>query len=309
MNKRKLVSRISEEGECEFMKALKKVKPRVIAILIIVTFVVTFVGYISHNIISADSVSDKGKGLFVPIIMYHSILADPSKQGEYIVSPIVLENDIIYLKEHGYQTVFVSDLIDYVYSGKSLPKKPVILTFDDGNYNNYTYVQDLLRKHDCCATVSVVGTYTEKEQGAERSPSYSYLTFDEIVLMRKSGLFEIANHSYNMHTLGERKGALRKSNESYELYRSEFLSDLLTGQSLFNDKCGFKPLVYTYPFGLIEKDTTKFVRGCGFLASMGVEEKPNYITDNPECLFCLNRYNRPSGISTDAFMNKALRQD
>ena len=39
----------------------------------------------------------------------------------------------------------------------------------------------------------------------------------------------------------------------------------------------------------------------------GCEEKCNYITRDPECLFLLGRYNRPSGISTWEFMKKALK--
>ena len=59
---------------------------------------------------------DKPKGVFVPILMYHSVLKDESRLNDYVVTPVTLEKDLIYLKENGYTTVFISDLINYVYN-------------------------------------------------------------------------------------------------------------------------------------------------------------------------------------------------
>ena len=51
-----------------------------------------------------------------------------------------------YIKENGYTTVVMADVIQYVQDGKPLPPKPVMLTFDDGNYNNYVYAYPLMQK-------------------------------------------------------------------------------------------------------------------------------------------------------------------
>ena len=96
--------------------------------------------------------------------------------GDYVLSPIELEKDIVYLKNNGYEAVFVSQLIDYVENGTELPEKPVIISFDDGDYNNLTYVLPLLKKYSFKATISIVGKYSEIAcEEAEPSPSYSYL--------------------------------------------------------------------------------------------------------------------------------------
>ena len=74
----------------------------------------------------------------IPIVMYHSVLKDEKYHGKYVISPAELENDILYLKEQGYTTIFMEDLINYTKGGE-LPEKPIMLTFDDGYYNNYLY--------------------------------------------------------------------------------------------------------------------------------------------------------------------------
>ena len=98
----------------------------------------------------------------VPILMYHSILKDPAKAGAYILSPEVLEQDLTWLLDRGYETVTGQDLVAYVSGTGTLPEKPVMITFDDGHLNNLTYVLPLLYEYDCCGVVSVVGAYTQR---------------------------------------------------------------------------------------------------------------------------------------------------
>ncbi len=251
------------------------------------------------------------QGIFVPIIMYHSILKDEDMRGEYVVSPAQVERDMQYLQENGYTAVFVNDLIRYVNYGGELPEKPVVLTFDDGSYNNMTYLLPLLEKYDFKASLSVVGSYTVKasESGEEPNPAYSYLSFDDINSMRESGYVEFCNHTYDMHSLGQRTGIRRMEGESYEEYRSIFIKDVFKVQDLLDENCGFKPNVFTYPYGASGESARRLVKNSGFEASMGVEEKPNYIIkDDPDCLFDLNRYNRSGLVSTEEFMERALKE-
>jgi hypothetical protein len=91
----------------------------------------------------------------LPVIMYHSLLYDDSRQGKYELSPDVLESDMKYLAERGYHTVTPSDLAAYI-RGASLPDRPVMLTFDDGYLNNCKYLPPLLEKYGMRALVSPV---------------------------------------------------------------------------------------------------------------------------------------------------------
>ena len=84
----------------------------------------------------------------IPVVMYHALLKDEAQHGRYVISPAEFENDLLYLKKHGYTTILVEDLIAYT-QGASLPEKPVLLTFDDGYYNNYLYAFPLAQKYQC----------------------------------------------------------------------------------------------------------------------------------------------------------------
>ena len=78
-------------------------------------------------------------GVRVPVIMYHAVMDDASRLGKYVISPEELESDFKWLSENGYTAVLSEDLINYTENGAALPEKPILLTFDDGYYNNYLY--------------------------------------------------------------------------------------------------------------------------------------------------------------------------
>ena len=169
------------------------------------------------------------------------------------------------------------------------------------------YVLPLLSKYNMKAVFSVVGSFCDKATAEnDPNPNYSYMSWKDCKDAFTSGRVEIACHSDNFHTLGERKGTKRKYNENYDDYRSAFISDTLSFLDKIKTNSEIIPVTYTYPYGLISDESKQFIKACGFKVSFGVEEKQNYITKDNDCLYGLNRYNRKSGISTEDFMKNAL---
>lgn len=260
--------------------------------------------------VAADKASNNDGGeIFVPAVMYHSLLKDPARAGEYVLSPAVFEEDMRYLTENGYETVFVSDLVDYVEKGTPLPEKPVLVTFDDGFLNVMTYAYPYMKENGLKGVMNVVGTYTDfSAEQNDHNPAYSSLTWDEIAELANSGVFEIGNHTYNMHSMTSRRGCRKLYSESAEDYRRTLSEDVLSLQALLRDKSGVTAETFAYPFGFMSEESADILRDMGFKALLTCNEKPNYISrGDPECLLCINRYNRPAGISTEDFMKKLLK--
>ncbi len=286
---------------------------KLLSLIILLSIICALCGLVVQAVIpnKLKNYTDKktSDAIFVPIIMYHSILNNSSRLGDFVISPETIENDFRYLKENGYTTILVQDLISYVYDNAELPDKPIIITFDDGFYNNITYALPLLKKYNMKAVVSVVGSYSQKfsEQDAHEV-AYSYLTWQDITDMVNSGYFEIGNHTYNMHSISSRRGSTKKSGESMKEYSKALDNDILKLQNMLTEKSGVTPLTFAYPYGFISDESMPLLKLMGFKATLTCYEKPNYITKNPDCLFGLNRYNRAYGISTEKFMKKALSE-
>lgn len=241
----------------------------------------------------------------VPILMYHSILS--AENGNcYCLSEAAFRSDLEYLKEHGYQTVFVSQLADYVLQGQPLPEKPVAITLDDGHLNALTAVLPILEELDMNATVSVVGCYTEKSIAEnDPNPNYAYLTWQDIEALRNSGRVEIGNHTFQLHGLSDRRGAEKKCGESTSCYQALLREDLTRLQTSLTQQCGTTPRVFAYPYGFASPESLDVLKELGFTAALTCKEKINHLTaDDPEQLYDLGRYNRPSGVSTGEFMRR-----
>lgn len=245
-------------------------------------------------------------GAKVPIIMYHSILKDPATAGTYTLSPAALESDLSYLKQRGYETITVSDLLTYVQEGTPLPSKPVMITFDDGFYNNYVYAYPLLKEKNMKAVISIIGNQTRIfTENGEENAYWSYLTSARCKEMIASDTIEIQNHSYDLHTIGNRRGCLRERGEDETGYQEFLKDDAMKTQQLLEQSELPAPKCYTYPFGYASKESEAVLKTVGFQCTLGCEEGMNLVTRDPDSLFLMKRYNRPSGISTDAFMKRA----
>lgn len=263
----------------------------VIAVCLIAAAAVTTVVFaVSETAVRTD-------GIKVPILMYHSILKDPARSGKFVITPAELEDDLKYLKRCGYTAVFIRDLSDYVESGTPLPDKPVVISFDDGYYNNYLYAVPLMKQYEMKMVLSPVGAYTDRyTEMKDENAYYAHVTWDEISEMSKSGLVEIQNHSYNMHTISQkRNGTKKQRGESDEHYKTALTEDIGKMQELIKTHTGSAPIAFTYPFGSVSKASFDILKEMGFKSTLSCESGMNYITRDSECLYMMKRYIRPHG--------------
>ena len=259
-------------------------------------------------LVSADSSKvDNNNKIALPIIMYHHISEKSSSLGNYVVSPEQFENDLKYIKELGYTTISVDELIKFSEGKFDMPEKAIMITFDDGYLSFYEYAYPLLKKYNMKAVLSIIGKYTDLySECDDHNVNYAHVTWDNISEMSKSGLVEIENHTYDMHILNERKGCTIKSGESEDCYKTTLSSDLTIVQEKIKNATGKTPLAFTYPFGRMCKQSYDIIKEMGFKVSFGCEEKVNYLDkENPD-LYKLKRFNRSSGKSSAEFFKNIL---
>lgn len=279
--------------------------------LSIYAFAVLFILFIAmlhkSQSVPADSAAE---GVDVPVIMYHSILKDESKVGKYVITPSQLSSDIDWLVKNGYTSVSMQELIDYVYNNAPLPQKPVLLSFDDGCYNNLGYAVPVLEEYGAKGVFATVGEYTEQYSDSnEVNLAYSYMRWYDIKLALKNHpCVEFANHSYGFHSVDKgRNGSQKKKNEDSETYKKIFFDDTALAQELYKQNTGFEPYIYVYPFGSYSEESFDILKQLGFKASLSCTEGINFITHNPECLYIMKRYNRPAGITSYDYFSKILK--
>lgn len=253
----------------------------------------------------SNEYKEESDGISLPVLMYHSICSSSGKEGKFIVSETGLEQDLKYISENGYTTVSASQIIDFVYNGTPLPDKPILLTFDDGYYNNYCYAFPLLKKYNAKAVISIIGKYTDiYSETEEENPLYSHITWDEAREMCESGLVEIENHSYNSHTTDKgRNGTKKKKGESEAAYAEYISSDIGKLQEEIYANLGYKPQLFAYPFGSVSEASYDILKQIGFKMTLSCEEKVNYLkTGDTDGIYMLGRYLRTNKRSAERIL-------
>lgn len=279
----------------------------IILIIVIEIFILTI------KIVGIDNVADFLGGeenVAVPILLYHSVLRSDMIIDRYGITPGELECDLKYIRDNGYTTITMSELIDFVCKDAPLPAKPVILTFDDGYYNNYKYVYPLLKKYEMKAVMAIIGCYTDLFT-RENSDNlvYAHINWKQVNDMIQSGLVEIQNHSYSLHTTKKgRVGAQMKSGESKESYMKVLENDIGRFQNIIAEQTGVLPNTFVYPFGAISKESVEILKSLGFCATLSSYGGVNYIKRDPDKLFGLKRNNRLRGISSYEFFRKIYKR-
>lgn len=80
----------------------------------------------------------------LPVLMYHYISSWPNSIA---VAPDLFEAHLKAMNRAGYRGVGLDEAVSYLREGRPLPKKSVLITFDDGFLDNYVYAWPLLREH------------------------------------------------------------------------------------------------------------------------------------------------------------------
>ena len=269
---------------------------------IAVSFDVELMATSTHTTFASEDIDDtevffrREKEALVPVIMYHLVTENSRYVGKFGIRPSELEDDLKFLKENGYNTVVMQDLINFVEKGKRLPKNPIVLTFDDGNSSDFNHLYPLLKEYDMKAVISIIGRAVDQnteEHAKYPAAKYPNLTWAQVKELHDSGIIEVQSHGYNVHGPA---GSGKVKSESADEYHRRLTADLTKLQDRCKEHLNYEPTTFCYPLGVISKGSHAVLEEMGFKASLSCQEGINIIKHGEkECLLKLNRNNRPSG--------------
>ena len=262
---------------------------------------------IIRNLVDIYAAAPNQQSVCVPILMYHQV--KNSNFGKDVISPFEFESDLKYLTENNYNTITMSQLIDYVYNGVELPPNPVILSFDDGYVSIYKNVYPLLKEYNQKIVLSIVGKSTDDfSKVNDDNINYASMTWDQISEMDKSGLVEIQNHTYNLHKIRNgRYGCYPMANESIDHYEAVITEDITTLQDKIQSITDKAPTTFTYPYGKYNNLTESIIKKLGFKATLSCTYGVNLIDNDPETLYGLKRICRSHNQPIDKLIEGGMK--
>ena len=219
----------------------------------------------------------------LPILMYHHVSPSP---GLVTVSPATFANQMQSLFEAGWKTLGAKDLESF-FRGKPLPKKSVLITFDDGYLDNLVYAHPILAKFGQKALLFVVTSWLGDgpiRSGNNNCPDHGeckrriasgnaddvILRWSEVEFMRNDGTFEIHSHTHT-HTRWDKQ--LPDSDARLEAMRSE----LMRSKTALNSRLGLGATHLCWPQGYYQPEYVELAAELGYRWMYTTEEGTNLI--------------------------------
>ena len=228
----------------------------------------------------------------VPILMYHKIapINKQSKVRGHYVSPGLFARQMTLLSLLGFQTVDLDSLYE---SNQKLPRKPIVITFDDGYQNFADNAQPVLSSHKFESTVFLV---SNQVGGTNR--------WDVQMGDVEEPLMDLATIQ-RCRTLGTQFGSHTSDHADLSAVSAEVAWDQIRGsKESLESQLGIPIKTFCYPYGRMGSDTPKLVADAGYrLACSTLKGTNSSDTDR----YTLRRINVRSDTWSAILLMKLLR--
>ncbi|MGE5397697.1 MAG: polysaccharide deacetylase family protein [Chitinophagales bacterium] len=233
----------------------------------------------------------------VPILAYHKVSPDPRAGGLGLrVKPADFDWQMRYLKDNGYHSVSIGSVIDHFTRGKKLPKKPFVVTLDDGYQDNYFYVYPILKKYGYTATIFVatktIGRFNEFDYKDGIQPKNKMLTWDEIKEMSANGITIGAHTIDHVHLT--------------EITPDKARHQIAGSKEVLEKELKKEIQYFCYPYGEYNQAIAEIVKDSGYLAALTTQQGLVRPTMNP---YLLKRIRILGNFDHQRFINELHRFD
>ena len=212
-------------------------------------------------IIETDKTNEKPvnkEKYYAPVLAYHHI-APRQSQNSYYVSPVIFDQQLTWLEDNDYTVISMDKFYEAASNDGTLPEKPIVLTFDDGNPDNYTNAFPILKKHN------MTGTFFIKLNNIQNEGKG--MTWDKLKEMSDAGM-TIGSHTINHDNL--------TNLDDQSLYR-----EVAESKNIIEKHLGITIKYFSYPGGAYSDKVIFELKDAGYLMAFTSKHKVyQQITDD-----------------------------
>ncbi|UOR07081.1 polysaccharide deacetylase family protein [Hymenobacter aerilatus] len=202
----------------------------------------------------------------VPILCYHQIRdwrpRDSKSAKDYIVPVDAFKKQMQMLADSGYHTILPDQLYAYLATGAPLPPKPIMLTFDDTDLDQFTVARPELEKHGFKAVYFVMTVSLGRPK---------YMSKAQVKQLADEGNV-IGSHTWDHHNVKKYQG-------------QDWVTQIEKPTKTLEEITGQKITYFAYPFGLWNPEAIPELKKRGFVAAFALAEK----RDQQDPLFTIRR--------------------
>ncbi|GAA3947755.1 polysaccharide deacetylase family protein [Hymenobacter algoricola] len=190
----------------------------------------------------------------VPILCYHQIrdwtARDSKNAKDYIVPVQAFKNQMKMLADSGYHTVLPDQVYAYLTTGAKLPSKPIMLTFDDTDLDQFTVARPTLDKLGFKAVYFIMTVSLGRPH---------YMSKAQVKQLSDEGNV-IGSHTWDHHNVKKYQG-------------QDWVTQIEKPTKTLEEITGKKINYFAYPFGLWNQQAIPELKKRGFVGAFILAEK------------------------------------
>lgn len=184
----------------------------------------------------------------VPVLCYHQIRdwtgKDSQSAKDYIIPVKTFKEHIKMLADIGYHSILPDQYYNYLAYGDPLPEKPVMITFDDTDYDQFEVGAKELAKY------GYKGVYFIMTVSIGRNGRVRYMSKEDIKQLSDEGN-TIGSHTYDHQNVKKLAG----EDWTKQIDKPTKTLEEITGKNIDH---------FAYPFGLWNKEAIPELKKRGF---------------------------------------------
>lgn len=198
----------------------------------------------------------------VPVLCYHHI-KEGALTNEYEVSVENFKQQMKALADSGYHTVLPDQYYNYLVYGTALPSKPVMITFDDTDEEQFTIGKTEMDKYGFKGVYFIMTISIGRPR---------YMTKEQIKQLSDEG-HVIGSHTWDHHRVDRLKDLNTIEYRGKKVEVNEWDFQLTNTKKQLEELVG-KPVEYfAYPFGLWNKQALPKIEERGYKLAFQLSEK------------------------------------
>ena len=208
----------------------------------------------------------------VPILCYHQIrdwrAKDSKGAKDYIVPVADFKAKIKSLADSGYHTILPDQLYAYLTTGAALPSKPIMLTFDDTDLDQFTIAAPELKKYGFKAVYFIMTVSIGRP---------NYMTSEQIKKLSDDGNV-IGSHTWDHHRFDRLSHTsslkiLGKNGKITLKPTDDWVTQLDKPTAKLEEITGKKITYFAYPFGIWNSANLPELHKRGFKIAFQLADK------------------------------------
>lgn len=202
----------------------------------------------------------------VPILCYHQVrdwrAKDSKAAKDYIVPIAQFKAQIKMLADSGYHTILPDQLFSYLKYGTKLPSKPVMLTFDDTDLDQFTVAAPEMKKYGFKAVFFIMTVSLGRP---------NYMSRAQVKSLSDEG-HVIGSHTWDHQNVKKYQG-------------EDWVTQIEKPTKTLKEITGKDIKYFAYPFGLWNPEAIPELKSRGFDGAFVLAEK----RDETDPLFTIRR--------------------